>query len=473
MSIKEQALVYAGLGWQLVQLKGPKSKAPWMTDWPSTATDDLDVIDDWWTKHPDWNVGVKLGRDSGIIDVEIDSPKALETFLELFEGEYPPTPTYESKRGSHCFFKYSLHLPFPNKPWFHVNELEFRTGNGDKASQSVLPPSTHPDGYSYTWRIHPEHCELMEIPQSVMVRLLAMIDGQAPGGGSTGPVGRSKSEWEIIRSGTSEGGRNDSIASVAGALVAGISDLDNSRFLDAAFDSVLAVNERHSPPLPFEEVKATFESVVRAESGKRSALNNSEIFRTPAVDVIAAEPTRDLQELKLVRIESDPVCYEFHSPAFVKSDGFIELSSAQLCSGPQVRIAAVEQAGYAFKSEFLKEWKTGLLEELIAVQEIREPEPEETTRSAIASLFADASKIVVSNRDSVRPTGFYKHECTLLFKFTYALAMFADSPYKINRRELSRWLKANGVEEVLIGEKRSRYRKINSKTLGKIERGEM
>ena len=50
-------------------------------------------------------------------------------------------------------------------------KVEIRCGNGETATQSVLPPSIHPDGPTYQWIVSPEDAELGELPDKVIDRL--------------------------------------------------------------------------------------------------------------------------------------------------------------------------------------------------------------------------------------------------------------------------------------------------------------
>ena len=127
--IRDAALDYAERGWRVVPLH-TRDKRPYPKGWQKAATDDPEVITGWFQQWPDANVGVALGEDSGIVDIECDDEQAEKTLVDLFDGDIPNTPTYLARRGKHRLFKWNAAIPFPEKNGFKIGALEFRTGNG-------------------------------------------------------------------------------------------------------------------------------------------------------------------------------------------------------------------------------------------------------------------------------------------------------------------------------------------------------
>ena len=106
-----------------------------------------------WRKSPNAGVGILLGENGGVIDIEIDDPSTGEDSLSaLFGGEVVDTMGWTSRRGRHLLFRWDGRLArFDN----HVLKeaegtlpgfpgIELRIGS-DKArakqTQSVCPPS--------------------------------------------------------------------------------------------------------------------------------------------------------------------------------------------------------------------------------------------------------------------------------------------------------------------------------------------
>ena len=164
------AAAVARKGWKVVRLDGVRDNATCTcykgkdcptpgkhpaggVDWASRATDDENEISDWFHYGDDnenmrVNVGVLLGKASGVIDVEVDGPEAEET-LKKFGLDKIDTPTYRASRGCHRIFQYEE--DFPDVGVVKVDQLEVRIGGGGKATQSVMPPSWHRTGIQYQW----------------------------------------------------------------------------------------------------------------------------------------------------------------------------------------------------------------------------------------------------------------------------------------------------------------------------------
>ena len=100
--------------------------------------------------QPGDNLGVLLGPNSGVVDIEFDDPagEARARELGLFESE---TVSFTSGKSRHWLFRYDPDLPqkavVPSKM---TGSLEIRIG-AEGGAQSVLPGSTHASGKQYAW----------------------------------------------------------------------------------------------------------------------------------------------------------------------------------------------------------------------------------------------------------------------------------------------------------------------------------
>src|SRR6185437_1671319 len=128
------ALEYDGYRWRVLPLRD--GKIPRIKAWKREASIDEEASAAWWGQWPDANVGVKLGPDSGIVDVECDSPVAEQLLLKLFANDRPVTPTSQPSRGKPRLFRWRPDLPSPDKNSSKIGKLEIRTGNGEKGAQS-------------------------------------------------------------------------------------------------------------------------------------------------------------------------------------------------------------------------------------------------------------------------------------------------------------------------------------------------
>ena len=179
-------------------------------------------------------------NQSDLIDIECDDDAAEATVQGWFGGEVPPTPTWTAKRGKHRLFKRPEGLP--EKTAIHIDGVEVRIGNG-KGACSVLPPSVHPDGPTYTWlpRLSLDDVEPAELPPEVVAQLAPPQSDASVGDDEDIP----------------EGERNESLFSIGCRLKhAGL----GAGSIEAA---LLAVNRKQcKPPLPEAEVKTTAKSAM-------------------------------------------------------------------------------------------------------------------------------------------------------------------------------------------------------------------
>ena len=153
-------------------------KAPINSGWQSKRLT-ANQIRELFTKHAGANVGIKWGAESGLIDVEADTPEAERVLQELLdESQFPELvliPTYTSRRGYHRLFRWCEVLP---KAVVKLFDIEFRCGGDGKGAQSVVPPSRHVSGQQYQWQefLSLDDVDPPELPPYI-VRLLRLNEG--------------------------------------------------------------------------------------------------------------------------------------------------------------------------------------------------------------------------------------------------------------------------------------------------------
>lgn len=84
-------------------------KHPIPKGWQTEATIDEDQIRRMWKEHPDANIGVACGEESGLTVLDVDGDQGRETLrvLELEHGELPETPiAITGSGGNHYYFQY-------------------------------------------------------------------------------------------------------------------------------------------------------------------------------------------------------------------------------------------------------------------------------------------------------------------------------------------------------------------------------
>ena len=231
---------YVESGWSILPVK-PEEKRPYMTNWlqytHSRATKDM--ASSWFKNLSGAGVGVVTGKISNIVVLDIENycKIPIEELLKKY-----PTQMY-SRTGSggyHLFYQYPT----------GVSKVSNRVGIFDGADLRgdggfiVLPPTIHPSGGRYEWIKR-------GIPGAFP---LALLDIESK------PAIQNEG-WitEALR-GTSEGGRNDTCARLAGYFFKkGL----NSDIVEAL---LLEWNERNDPPLPIHEVRTTIKSIERSHA---------------------------------------------------------------------------------------------------------------------------------------------------------------------------------------------------------------
>lgn len=149
-----------------------------------------DQVREWWAKNPALNVGVVLGKVSGLVAFDVDGESGEKELQRLFSGQLPVTLEFESGRGGRrLFFRVPSERSFPH-PVLGVNKakLDFLS----TGSQTVMPPSIHASGRVYRWTrgFDPTYPTIAELDSAV----LDAVEGAGgrrsslPGGGGRGPV---------------------------------------------------------------------------------------------------------------------------------------------------------------------------------------------------------------------------------------------------------------------------------------------
>jgi hypothetical protein len=226
------------------------------------ATTDLERISDWWTKHPQANIGIATGPISNIWVLDIDARHHGEGALtSLVQQHGPLPPTIESISGGggrHLYFRWPRDRSIRNSAGRLGEGLDVRGSGG----YIIAPPSMHASGKRYAW--HVESGVFSDAP-GWLLDLAAVPSKASVAAAACNPP---QDLIALIENGVVVGRRNDAITRLAGMLL--------SRNVDASVVLVLAQswNITHCrPPLPWEEVVLTVNSIAGAELRRRGLVH--------------------------------------------------------------------------------------------------------------------------------------------------------------------------------------------------------
>ncbi len=253
------ALAYAIAGYPVFPCNG---KSPFTTHGVLDATTEVSQIHRWWELYPDANIGLRLGKLSGMfaIDVDyhpdhgVDGPETLRA-LEAQLGTLPDGPRQLTGSGGlHLLFKYPEGVDLGNSVGKLGPGLDTRSDNG----YIIVAPSLHPDtGRPYVWEI--DHA-LGEIPLPDLPP--AWLDKLATFANNSANDNRSRAHVDETAGPIPKYRRNDTLLRNGGAM--------RSRGMGhtAIEAALLAENQaRCQPPLDEAEVREIADSVAQYKPG--------------------------------------------------------------------------------------------------------------------------------------------------------------------------------------------------------------
>ncbi len=161
---REAALHYARRGWAVFPLYEPAAnglcscgnpkcpspgKHPRVKHGVLEATTNEALIQEWWTKWREANIGIPTGKRSGVVVLDVDPRHGGDKSLAELEAMGGALKTLECETGGggrHLYFL-APEERLKNKVGF-MPGLDFRGDNG----YVVAPPSTHITGGLYRWK---------------------------------------------------------------------------------------------------------------------------------------------------------------------------------------------------------------------------------------------------------------------------------------------------------------------------------
>jgi len=219
-------------------------KHPRVTKWGEAATLSLTVIQDWWARWPDSNLGILTGRDSGLVVLDIDPRNGGIISLEELEDNYGKIPeTVEcitGGQGRHVYFKH------PGGRIKSRSSIEPGVDIKADGGYVVAPPSLHISGRTYQWELSscPDENDLAVIPDWLQELICDNHTKSDPD---------DSEPFQIL-----EGERNTRLTSLAGSLRR--QGLDEG----AIYRFLCDINKKRChPPLLEDEIRRISRSISR------------------------------------------------------------------------------------------------------------------------------------------------------------------------------------------------------------------
>lgn len=145
----------------------PRTKRPLANNWGNEVITDAAAAAEFFTKHPDWNMGAALGP-SGLCSLDVDDLDATaEIFAEFGWNLEELRANYPTIQGRPGGMRIMFRVPAGVALAYHALTWPKKSGAGrmtvfelraaqDQQRQDVLPPSIHPDtGEPYQWLTKP------------------------------------------------------------------------------------------------------------------------------------------------------------------------------------------------------------------------------------------------------------------------------------------------------------------------------
>jgi putative DNA primase/helicase len=245
-------LTLVGRGWRLFPCL-PRSKKPYIKDWPALATTNPAQLQTWARDYPGCNWALATGPGSGVWALDCDvkpcpscSPEVRRvdgknTLRGLIaeHGLLPRTLTTVTQHGGQYLFRY------PSGRQIRNDNSGKKLGEGldirGHGGYVMVPPSTHPEGAAY--RFADAGTAVADAPEW----LLRMVESPTPTSTSTAPVSSTS---------TGIGQRHNRLTHVIGRM---LRDDMASAVIEAA---VLAENATFAPPKPEKDVRKLVADMV-------------------------------------------------------------------------------------------------------------------------------------------------------------------------------------------------------------------
>jgi Bifunctional DNA primase/polymerase, N-terminal len=174
----------------LERCKSP-GKAPVLKLWTQRGLPTEEELAQWQERLPNANLGLILGKASGLVAVDVDGETGHRLLAEWSAGDLPPTWEFRSGRGRQLLYA------IPEGLTLVKAEEAAAPGNGDheelallgQGQQTVIPPSVHRNGRRYQWEPghSPKDLPAAMAPAWIVERMRRSLPEEKPAVASASP----------------------------------------------------------------------------------------------------------------------------------------------------------------------------------------------------------------------------------------------------------------------------------------------
>lgn len=210
MIFASEAPKYYAKGMSVIPLR-EREKRPFTNAWQQWAENPIpkELQDEWIEDHPNGNIGLVLGKQSGVVVIDVDVDDS--AIITAIEALLPQSPWKRvGAKGYVAAFK------FNGTPTFRIKDYAGKTivEHLSTRTQVVLPPSIHPDtGQAYT-----ANCDLVDVVDQLPT-LNPQIEEMLRGALQDHDVKLSVSGYTKMAEYVPQGARDVHMVKVAGSLV--------------------------------------------------------------------------------------------------------------------------------------------------------------------------------------------------------------------------------------------------------------
>jgi hypothetical protein len=257
-SLGQAACSFASRGWLVFPLRR-NSKEPATRNGLNDAKVELPVIEATWRQHPSLNVGIRCGRESGLIVLDVDGDDGMESLrkIEQARGKLPLTASVRTPRGGQHFYFQHPGFEVSNSVGWPGPGLDIRGDGG----YVVAPPSYVLDpakGIDGSYQVD-EEAEVAPLPDYFVAALKKRATAKATN------IGPARDWGKFISQGSSQGERDNRMTSYVGHLFSHGHEpgevLEAAKVLNAA---------KVKPPLKDRDLERIVSSIARTRVRRAS-----------------------------------------------------------------------------------------------------------------------------------------------------------------------------------------------------------